>query len=1437
MRYPLRSLAAALAAVVSIGGLAGLTPTAPAVGGPVAPVPADGPRQRVIVQLDDPAALRQTGRVGQPLDAASPAALQSLDATREELRQEQRDLLGAARDAGLQIRQIHAYTDLITALTVSVPAGGVDDLRRLDGVRAVYPDESMRANTETSVPLVGAPQVWERTDDEGRQIRGEGVTVAILDTGIDYDLDSLGGGLGPDHKVVGGYDFVNRDDDPMDDNGHGTHVAGIVAGDGAVTGVAPAASLMAYKVLDGWGAGWESDIIAALEAAVAPDNPHRADVINLSLGGPGDGTDPLGQAATAATQEGAVVVASAGNSGPAAGTVGSPAAADGVISVGASISGLRVPTAYVESPQRQLLQAYRAPYSANPPEETVVGELVDVGDGTDADYERVGDVTGKVVAIESWIPGSIDQTSHVSVEQARRAEERGAIALVGYLRSAGGPVLSAEKAKVAADDELADVPLRTAASGDSFRLDDIVVFGIDALQWQELEGFLAEGPVEISVTGEDLTDRVAAFSSQGPSPRFTLEPDLVAPGVEIRSTWPSAQWHKGEFRISGTSMASPHVAGAAALLRQLRPDDSVTDTSGALIGSATPLDGLGPTIQGAGRLDVAAAADATVTSRPSSVSLGLADLSRGTVDGTGSVRLYNHSEAPLSVSLSGERAPDSPGTVTVTPRSATIPAGGSIPVSVRVSAQRPTTDTEVAGWINASVDDAPDVRVPYLLSVRHLIVQSSPDPSAGTSEAFVYSPATLARPPVLTVTPPRGKQTTIDMRHDHGSWYRARVVGSTPGVYRLDAQAWTAKQRRLIGSTTVEVLPPDNRPGGDRWEPIGPNGEAGWITTTPADPDAMVVTQYAKLGPWVTADGGKQWRQLSGLPVADGNGTVIVDADDSDRMWYAVNGEIGSFFKVLLDPTYQGKVVRTVDGGRTWTTLDFPDAHVYAFVSDADTHVLVTVTADAVMVSRDAGTTWSSQAVPVPGADLLGAAIGDGDLYLATFNGVWAMRGILDGVVDGVDQVYDGSETSVRGLIADDELVGILDRNNRLIGSQDGGESWAAIHEFPQFGPQSIWMRDGTIVVSTYNADNFVSRDRGATWASVPRPMRGPVEMDFTPWTGGSLLYASEQAGLFHGGADGGTSTRIGVQGVTAYDLAVSTGADGEPVLVTGTDSDTYRTSLPTAKKVTPSTAEWGLSGYEGYHGTTVNHVVPSPSEPSVVWKIRHDATSTFWVYRSDDGGATWEVRGRDRNLAYDLAVSPADPDRVVVPFAEGGRPGLFVTRDGGETWKKLFHDQVFTTVATDPADPDRLWLGSASGLYRSDNYGESVTQVAAGRVTAVTIKGQRIVAGGDRMLLSTDGGATFRDADSGGLPMRVTEVTSVPSESGTWYASTAAYAANGLVKGGRGVLRSTDGGRTWVNVSGGLQNLSVQSLAVSPDGQWLYAGTAQGGVHRLRID
>jgi subtilisin family serine protease len=162
-------------------------------------------------------------------------------------------------------------------------------IEKIPGVLGVYPDYEVHALLNESVPLISADQVWAMHDANGRPVTGQGIRVAVIDTGIDYTHPDLGGCFGSGCKVADGYDFVNEDADPQDDNGHGTHVAGIVAANGSVKGVAPGASLFAYKVMDASGNGYTSDIIAAIERATDPDgNPATADavdVINLSLGG------------------------------------------------------------------------------------------------------------------------------------------------------------------------------------------------------------------------------------------------------------------------------------------------------------------------------------------------------------------------------------------------------------------------------------------------------------------------------------------------------------------------------------------------------------------------------------------------------------------------------------------------------------------------------------------------------------------------------------------------------------------------------------------------------------------------------------------------------------------------------------------------------------------------------------------------------------------------------------------------------------------------------------------------------------------------------------------------------------------------------------------------------------------------------------------------
>jgi subtilisin family serine protease len=190
----------------------------------------------------------------------------------------------------------------------------------LSNVDYVWLDERVEVSLADSVPQVGAPRAWELGLD------GTGVTVAVLDTGIDAGHPDLAG------KVVAEQDFTESGT-ANDRHGHGTHVAGIAAGTGAeFTGVAPGAALLNAKVVGDDGTGLTSDIIAGMEWAVAQD----ADVVNLSLGGPAsDGTDPLSQAVNELTAAHDVLFAvAAGNSGPSDHTVTSPGAADAALTVG-----------------------------------------------------------------------------------------------------------------------------------------------------------------------------------------------------------------------------------------------------------------------------------------------------------------------------------------------------------------------------------------------------------------------------------------------------------------------------------------------------------------------------------------------------------------------------------------------------------------------------------------------------------------------------------------------------------------------------------------------------------------------------------------------------------------------------------------------------------------------------------------------------------------------------------------------------------------------------------------------------------------------------------------------------------------------------------------------------------------------------------------------
>lgn len=286
---------------------------------------------------------------------------ETLRAEREKAKQgimnrlnKKRSITGNAVADPSTLTVISEYEKVFNGIAVDISPQEAERIKTLSEIKAVYPNREVKVVLMDSVPLIDANDVW-KLDSEGNNcsvsrkecLTGKNVTIAIIDTGVDYTHGDLGGCLGPNCKVVGGYDFVNSDADPIDDQGHGTHVAGIAAGKGTLKGVAPNAKIYAYKVLNSHGSGSFSSVISGIERAVDPNNDgntkDHVDVISMSLGancGGYDETcgpdDPVSKAVDNAVDAGVIVVIAAGNSGPSESTIGSPGTARKAITVGAT---------------------------------------------------------------------------------------------------------------------------------------------------------------------------------------------------------------------------------------------------------------------------------------------------------------------------------------------------------------------------------------------------------------------------------------------------------------------------------------------------------------------------------------------------------------------------------------------------------------------------------------------------------------------------------------------------------------------------------------------------------------------------------------------------------------------------------------------------------------------------------------------------------------------------------------------------------------------------------------------------------------------------------------------------------------------------------------------------------------------------------------------
>jgi subtilisin family serine protease len=647
----------------------------------------------------------------------------------------------AAKARGVSYTQRFEYGDLWNGFAVDASGADVSALRGLAGVKNLWPVATVslpgpEAGDGETIDLATAIQMTHADVVQNTLgITGKNVKVAIIDTGIDYDNPDLGGCFGPSCRVFTGWDFVGDafnadstsltysptpvpDANPDDCNGHGTHVSGIVGAKGAVTGVAPGVRFGAYRVFGCEGSTTAAIMLAAMERVLA----DHMDVLNISIGSAFQwpqyptavGADRL------VTKHGVVVVASIGNSGPnGLYSAGAPGLGANVIGVASfdnriaklssfTVSEIAAPIGYF-----QATGSPTAPTSGSFPL-AATGTPTTLGDGC-VNPPAAGSMTGKAVLIRRGSPTGGPTCGFYM--KAKAAQDAGASAVVlynnvaGFLSAtvAGTPPITIPVVGVTADDGLAIFD-RIGAAGAT-------------LTWT----------AELSDTSVSTGNLISSFSSFGPSPDLTLKPDIGAPGGFIYSTLPLEQGGHGV--VSGTSMSSPHVAGAVALLLEARPKSlrelGPQRVLGILQNSAEPhLWSGNPALglenvhrQGAGMLNILAAIEATAEITPGKLSLGESQAGPATrtltvtsLPGTGKTVTYTFDHEPA---LATNGVVNAPGTfvasasVSFSTRAVTVKNNQSSTLNVTITAPTNPVRGIYGGYIKISGDDGRVYRVPY----------------------------------------------------------------------------------------------------------------------------------------------------------------------------------------------------------------------------------------------------------------------------------------------------------------------------------------------------------------------------------------------------------------------------------------------------------------------------------------------------------------------------------------------------------------------------------------------------------------------------------------------------------------------------------------------------------------------------------------------------
>ncbi|MEM2112827.1 MAG: S8 family serine peptidase [Candidatus Nitrosocaldus sp.] len=520
------------------------------------------------------------------------------------------------KNKGYDIKPIDMLSNVADGAIIYIRSDQVEMLREEEVVKKISIDEPIRIDrsqsqsqpssslssppfiSQTSFEIIGLNRIDGMImDKQGRALTGEGVKVALIDTGVDYTHKDLYG-FGRDGKVIGGYDFLEKDDDPIDVDGHGTAVAGIIAADGEMRGIAPKVKLLAYKIASGSNYTSSLDIVRALERAAR----DGADIVNISIGMDRVNED-IDNAVNNLVRKGIVVVAAAGNSGQNG--MGSPATAKDAITVGATLS---TPSSVIA-----ILKINDARFEAIPMlgsaidggNGVVTGELVYANFATARDVEGL-DLKGKIVLAERGGPlqivNGVERREVVYFsDKERNVASKGAVALIVYNNEPGafyGTLIHENNSS----DYKARIPVVSISREDGLRIKEMLDKEVTS-------------SIELRIFSKP--DLVASFSSRGPASPFYIKPDIVAPGAGINSTSLNGSYEMN----SGTSFAAPHVAGTAALLLQKHPDLRPEEVASLLITTAKPVTDLYDEAYpfdtaGAGRLAVDKALSAEFVALP-----------------------------------------------------------------------------------------------------------------------------------------------------------------------------------------------------------------------------------------------------------------------------------------------------------------------------------------------------------------------------------------------------------------------------------------------------------------------------------------------------------------------------------------------------------------------------------------------------------------------------------------------------------------------------------------------------------------------------------------------------------------------------------------------------------------------------------------------------